>query len=341
MTSTRWAPGCSSRTAHELLDPARPQRRDHDGHGDAVVGGASEPFDPRRGVRAHGDLVVGREARAEHVDEVVAGPDDGDERVHAAITRTSIVRVVTGVASIPPIGHREAMSITAEENVRFASLIESLTPDEWARQTDCTRWDVRAMVIHCIGSADGQASVREFVHQLRAGRKVFAEIGGDHWVDGLNEVQIRDRASLRTEDLAATWNASSARALKARRRMPAPVRALPLLPLGPPVGRKPLGYLFDMGFTRDVWAHRIDIAQAIGRPMHVTPQHDGRIVADIVAEWAKLHGEPFTLHLTGDAGGTYTSGTGAEHHELDALEFVRILAGRSTGDGVLRHVLPL
>ena len=252
------------------------------------------------------------------------------------------MRVVTDVASIPPIGHREAMAITAEENVRFASLLESLTAGEWSHQTDCTRWDVRAMVIHCIGSADAQASVREFVHQLVRGRKVFAEIGGDHWVDGLNEVQIRDRASLPPDGLAAAWSTASARALKARRRMPAPVRALPLLPLGPPVGRKPLGYLFDMGFTRDVWAHRIDIAQAIGRPMHVTPDHDGRIVADILAEWAKLHGEPFTLHLTGAAAGTYTSGSpGEQEQELDALEFIRILAGRATGSGVLCHTLPL
>jgi hypothetical protein len=27
--------------------------------------------------------------------------------------------------------------------------------------------------------------------------------------------------------------------------------------------------------------------------MHLTPQHDGRLVADIVAEWASIHGEPF------------------------------------------------
>ena len=48
--------------------------------------------------------------------------------------------------------------------------------------------------------------------------------------------------------------------------MPAPVRALPVLPLGTGlgvhVGWQPLRYLFDMGFTRDAWVHRIDIARA-------------------------------------------------------------------------------
>jgi uncharacterized protein (TIGR03083 family) len=248
---------------------------------------------------------------------------------------------VTDVASIPPISHREAMAITEVENERFHSLLQGISGAEWSLPTDCTRWDVRALVLHVIGSADGQAKFREFVHQLRTGREVFKEIGGDHWVDGMNEVQIRDRAGLATEALPAEWKRSAAKALKARKRMPAPVRALPVLPLGPPVGRKPLGYLFDMGFTRDVWAHRIDVTRAIGRPMLITAEHDGRIVADIVAEWAKLHGEPFTLRLTGDAGGTFTSGTDGEQHELDALEFVRILAGRATGSGVLRHPLPL
>ena len=247
----------------------------------------------------------------------------------------------TDVASIPPIKHREAMAITAEENARFLSLLESMTDADWSHQTDCAAWDVRKMALHLIGSADAQASPREFVHQLVAGRKVFKEIGGDHWVDGLNEVQIRDRSSMPSTVLAAAWKTSSDRALRARRRMPAPVRALPLLPLGPPVGRKPLGYLFDMGFTRDVWMHRVDVARPMGRELHLTAGHDGRIVEDILAEWAKLHAEPFTLRLTGPAGGTYTQGSDGEQHELDAIEFVRILAGRASGSGVLRHSLPL
>ena len=41
----------------------------------------------------------------------------------------------------------------------------------------------------------------------------------------------------------------------------------------------------------------------------MTTEHGERIIADIVAEWATLHTEPFTLHLTGPAGGTYRRGT--------------------------------
>lgn len=118
------------------------------------------------------------------------------------------------------------------------------------------------------------------------------------------------------------------------------MRYLPL-PFGDPIGWKPLKYLLDVGFTRDVWAHRIDVHAAIGRPMHLTPDHDGRLVADIVAEWASIHGEPFELVLEGPAGGKFSRGEGGERIDLDALEFVRILAGRRPGTGVLRHPLPL
>jgi hypothetical protein len=46
----------------------------------------------------------------------------------------------------------EARVLAEEEFVRFADLVESLTPDEWARPTDCTRWDVRNVALHVLGS---------------------------------------------------------------------------------------------------------------------------------------------------------------------------------------------
>ena len=118
------------------------------------------------------------------------------------------------------------------------------------------------------------------------------------------------------------------------------MRYLPV-PFGPPIGWAPLKYLLDVGFTRDVWAHRIDIHAAIGRPMHLTADHDGRLVADIVAEWAGIHGEPFELVLDGPAGGKFSQGTDGERVEIDALDFIRTLSGRLPGTGVLSNPLPL
>lgn len=247
----------------------------------------------------------------------------------------------THVQSIPPIKHAEAMSIAAVENDKFGAALRQLRPDDWPKPTDCARWDVRGLAAHVVGSAAGQASPREFVRQVRAGRPVVAEIGAQYWWDGMNEIQVREREGRSVEELITEWDENSQRALRARRKLPRPIAWLPLLNLPEPVGRKPVSYLFDMGFTRDLWMHRIDLTHAAGTSFDADPDHDGRIVADLVAEWAHTHGEPFTLILTGPAGGNFTAGDDGEHVEMDAIEFCRTLAGRLTGEGILRHPLPL
>ena len=238
------------------------------------------------------------------------------------------------------INRPEARVLAEEEFRRFADLVVSLTPEEWATPTDCTGWDVRKMALHVLGSGEAQASVKEFAHQLRRGMPLNKEIDSHHWVDGLNELQIRERDHLSNAELVAQLAAVGPKAVKGRWRTPPPARYLPI-PFGPPVGWAPLKYLLDVGFTRDVWAHRIDIHAAINRPMRLSADHDGRLVADIVAEWASIHGQPFELVLDGPAGGKYSQGVDGERVEIDALDFVRTLAGRLPGTGVLSNPLPL
>jgi uncharacterized protein (TIGR03083 family) len=192
-----------------------------------------------------------------------------------------------------------------------------------------------------VGSAAGQASPLEFARQVRKGKPIVTEIGAQFWWDGMNELHVRERAALPVDDLLAEWDRNSARALKARRRLPRPVAALPLLNLPAPVGRQPVRYLFDMGFTRDTWMHRVDLCVAAGTSFDADAGHDRRIVEDMVAEWAATHREPFTLELGGAAGGTYRTGDGGEVVRIEATEFARVLSGRVPGTGVLRHPLPL
>jgi len=245
------------------------------------------------------------------------------------------------VSTIPRIKHAEAMRIADVETHKVAATLRSLEPEDWTKPTDCPGWDVRALAAHMVGSAASQASPREFLRQVRAGRPVVAEIGAKYWWDGMNEVQVRERSDLSIEQLIAEWDHIAPRALQARRKLPRPVAKLPLLKLPAPVGRQPLAYLFNVGFTRDAWMHRIDLAEATGKPFNADADHDGRIVADMVAEWATTHGVPFDLELTGPAGGHYAQATSGEHVNIDAIEFARTLAERAHGDGVLSHPLPL
>jgi uncharacterized protein (TIGR03083 family) len=238
------------------------------------------------------------------------------------------------------IGRAEARVLAEEEFRRYASCCAALADEEWAMPTDCTGWTVRDVSLHVLGSADAQASVREFFRQFVRGLPVNRQIDSHHWVDGINELQIRERRGLTDAELVAQLTAIGPKAVAGRWGTPAPMRHLPI-PFGPPVGWVGLRYLLDVGFTRDVWAHRIDVSVATGHPMDLTADHDGRLVADLVAEWAELHGQPFELVLGGPAGGRFRRGAGGEHVEIDALDFVRTLSGRLPGSGVLAHPLPL
>jgi uncharacterized protein (TIGR03083 family) len=231
--------------------------------------------------------------------------------------------------------HSDWMTAATEEYRRLGALLGELSHDEWRRPTDCSEWDVRELVAHLVGAAEAGASMRQLVHQARLGRRLRP---GEPGVDGMNAVQVQERADATPDQLVSDLAASGARAVRRRSGLPAVLRALPL-PFGPPLGTKPLGYLMDCIYTRDAWMHRVDISRATGRPLRLSADHDGRIVADVVAEWARGHGKPFRLTLTGPAGGAWSQGDG-EAITIDAVEFCRIVSGRASGSGLVAHQVP-
>jgi len=77
--------------------------------------------------------------------------------------------------------------------------------------------------------------------------------------------------------------------------------------------------------------HRLDLARATDTPLHLTADHDGTIVADVVTEWAGRHGQDFALTLTGPAGGSWVNGENGSAVTLDAIEFCRAVARRPAG----------
>jgi uncharacterized protein (TIGR03083 family) len=242
------------------------------------------------------------------------------------------------VQDIAPLAHEEAAVLAAEENARFVALLASIAPEDWTRQTDCTEWDVRAMAGHVLAGFEADISMVEFARQAWAGRRAA---GNRPFIDGLTEVGVRKHAHLTSDEVLARLTELAHRAAAARSGTPALMRKLPLrftLPDGKETWR--LGYLLDVIETRDVWMHRVDLARATGRELQLTPEHDGRIVADVVAEWARRHGRPFTLHLDGPAGGHFRSGDDGERMSLDAVEFCRLLSGRGTSEGLLSQLVP-
>jgi uncharacterized protein (TIGR03083 family) len=245
---------------------------------------------------------------------------------------------MTDVREIAPIARPETEALAAAETARMVAALRALDPADWSRQTDCPAWDVRAMAGHVLGMTEDFTGLRRMVSRFRAGAK---RAGDGPLVDGVTALQVEENAHLGTDELVERMAAAGPAQARWRagRRL---LRAMPdkeKMPDGT-VETWRMGYIFDVILTRDTWMHRFDLAHATGRPQELTAAHDGRIVADVVAEWARRHGQPFTLHLTGPAGGSFVGGSGGDELTVDAVEFCRILSGRAAGAGLLTQQVP-
>jgi uncharacterized protein (TIGR03083 family) len=247
------------------------------------------------------------------------------------------------VATIQPLTHHEAMNLQQRELECTLRMLRSLDGDAWSTPTDCPAWDIRAMYQHVLGACEAGASMRENVHQLRRGR-AFRKHQGGPLEAALSTVQVQERAELNPAQIVERLAAVAPKTVRGRSRTPALVRNYVKMAVDGPVHETwALGYLIDTIYLRDLWMHRVDTAQALGQAPELSADHDGRIVADVVTEWARRHGQPFVLDLAGPAGGTYVSGpdvSAAGNCSVDAVDFCRTLAGRLPATGLLATVVP-
>jgi hypothetical protein len=195
------------------------------------------------------------------------------------------------------------------------------------------------MVSHLLGFMKANADHAEADRQLAiAGRE--AQEQGIHWLDAQTALHVREHEGLVPAEVAAGVHEWAPRALAGRTATPADARATTFSTGLPGEADWTVGYLIDVVFSRDVWMHRVDLCRATGRPMVLTPEHDGRLIADVVADWARRHGQPFTLRLGGPGGGSFSAGQGGPEIAVDAVEFCRTLSGRGSPDGLLTTRVP-
>jgi uncharacterized protein (TIGR03083 family) len=234
-----------------------------------------------------------------------------------------------------------AMTLAATEYERVVAMLESCTPQQWAIQTDCPGWDVRAMAGHMLGMAQMIATVPELVRQQITSQR-SAKKTGELTIDSLTALQVAKNANLSTSALVENMRVTGPKAVRGRRRVPALIRNLPM-PEAQTVGGQTeswtFGFLFDTILTRDPFMHRIDISKVTGIPMMATAHHEGVLLDDIVREWAARHGQDFKLELSGPAGGSWGTSKG-EPMTMDAFEFCQVLAGRKPATGLLIEQVP-
>jgi uncharacterized protein (TIGR03083 family) len=235
----------------------------------------------------------------------------------------------------PMLDRNTATRLAATEYERVADLLGQLTAEQWAARTDCPDWDVRAMAGHMLGMVQMVATWPEMARQqVVAGRR--AKRDGSAMVDALTAHQVEKNVGLTADGVVHELRRVAPKAVRTRLRAPGLVRRQTLRDNDE---WWTMGYLFDVILTRDPFLHRIDISRATGVPMAVTPEHEGVVVADVVAEWAERHGSAFDLRLTGPAGGDWRTGE-SEPITIDAFEFCRALSGRAPASGLLATQVP-
>jgi uncharacterized protein (TIGR03083 family) len=234
----------------------------------------------------------------------------------------------------PAIERPTAMRLAETEFQRVTDAVDSVPLESWTLPTDCTAWDVRQLVAHIAGQTKLFSSPFEVARQMRAAKA--RQQPGEADVDALTALQVEEREHLGHDELRAELRLVGPRGAKGRRRVPGPLRRR-RLPGVQVINGVPetwsIGYLTDVILTRDPWMHRLDLARATGGAPVLTADHDGVLVADVVAEWARRHGRSYRLELTGPAGGRWSSGTRGEEIVMDATDFCRVISGRPGSDG--------
>ena len=231
----------------------------------------------------------------------------------------------TNTAVAPHLDRSTAMRLAATEYACYLTQLRSLDADDWASHrlpgmgraraggAQPRHGRVRGVAGGATAPGPGRRRPRRGVHR-RAHQPPGRGAGRDD----------AGRAGARYAEVGPA-------AAPARAAFPArPAR--PPLPVPQTVNGAvetwTIGFLVDVILTRDVWMHRVDTARATGRDLQLTADHDGVLVADVVAEWVARHGSACALTLTGPAGGRWRFGTDVPELELDAVEFCRIVSGR-------------
>lgn len=244
--------------------------------------------------------------------------------------------MVQKASDISPVAHAEVGKLSRKEFERVLIVLESLEGNDWQQQTYCTEWTVREMVAHLAGSMTGSTSLSEFLRQ-NVRNPYIKE--AENPVDGINRLQVEERASKSTAEIIDEFCQNGPIAIRNRQKLPWLLRQLPI----PEVGN--LGYLMDIIYPRDEWMHRYDICAATGKKMVITPEHDGRLLDLVLLDIAKklkkpLAGRSIVLQITGVLGGIYQFGDKAEPDctlEIDLFDFHLRASERISADEAMRR----
>jgi uncharacterized protein (TIGR03083 family) len=215
----------------------------------------------------------------------------------------------------------------------FCSDLGGLSADQWEADTVCAPWTVADIARHVLGAMKSQVSLRESARQQLHGFRHRRDYDGNA-MDAFNALQVADHRHIDGPGVVAQIEALAAKSIDARLRRARRFGrvAIPLDHGGSSAAGMPtklaMGDLYRIIYTRDTWLHRLDVANALGRPVRLNTAADHRIVEDVIKEWADLHGQPFDLRLEGGLEARYVRTGGGPVVSMDAAQLCWVLSGR-------------
>lgn len=238
-----------------------------------------------------------------------------------------MIESFVAAARLPQTDLHQAAGIGQAEGRATLALLRALGDGDWRRPTDCTEWDVRALVAHLVAQCEDSIRLGTLLRRELVGRRRYP---GRTAVDAHMAVGVDDHRKASGPELVERFALLWPRAVRARRRRPGFLRRLKINSGIPGQPRWPVAYLLDVILNRDLWMHRVDLSRATGRPW-VSGGHDQQIVAQVVRDLALgWSAAPVALELTGPAGGFWLLGSGdpVAVVRADAVAYLRALSGR-------------
>jgi uncharacterized protein (TIGR03083 family) len=247
-----------------------------------------------------------------------------------------MIESFVAAARLPQTDPHQAAGIGQAEGGATLALLRALGDGDWRRPTDCTEWDVRALVAHLVAQCEDSIRPGTLLRRELVGRRRYP---GRTAVDAHMAVGVDDHRKASGPELVERFALLWPRAVRARRRRPGFLRRLKINSGIPGQPRWPVAYLLDVIGNRDLWMHRVDLARATGRPLVIGDQ-DQQIVAQVIRDLAQAwSAAPVALELTGRAGGCWLLGASdpVAVVRADAVAYLRTLSGR--GDDVALDLL--
>ena len=209
-------------------------------------------------------------------------------------------------------------------------LLDKIDGDDWHRRTVCDEWDVADIAGHLIGQAEDVIRPWSFPRRFRKAKRVYPEVPV---FDAHMMVQADEHRGTAPAELRALFDRVWGKATRTISRNPELVRRISMKVDGiPGFDRMALGYVQDILLARDLWMHRDDVCQALGREFDAGPYAE-EVVAQVMLDLEDgqfWQGTPVELVLSGQGGGTYRLGREQPIATVrtDAVGYMRTVSGR-------------